>query len=98
VTDQGKEKEIMSTLICDSGELAHFTGVFSDITLIYELALRLTGREAAAMAGLFRALGEMATADLWTAAHAAANQPPSHETGYVVPVDPMDDLQCDSCQ
>jgi hypothetical protein len=79
----------MSTLICNSDELTRFTGVFSDVALVYELAPHLTGRETQAIAGLFRALGEMATADLWIAAHRSANQPPTHPVEeYIVPVDP----------
>lgn len=53
----------MSTLITDSNELTHFTAVISKHDLAADLAPRLSCTEIEALAGLFRALGEPATAD-----------------------------------
>lgn len=93
----------MSTLIYDTHAITHFTGVFSDVAFAHDVAPSLSCGEVDALAGLFNALGEMATGNLWSAAHAEAEDvgdrhyvEPVEE--YVVPVDPMDGLQCDSCQ
>lgn len=93
----------MSTLITNSDELTHFTGVFSKVDLATDIAPRLSCIEVEALAGLLRALGEPATADTWIREHATDDEiGDAHYLGdtleYLVPVDPQDDLQCDGCQ
>lgn len=93
----------MSTLITNSDELTHFTAVFSKRNLATDIAPRLSCTEIEALAGLLRALGEPATADTRIQEHATDDGiGDAHYLGdtldYLVPVDQMDDLQCDSCQ
>ncbi|ERK71095.1 MULTISPECIES: hypothetical protein [Leifsonia] len=93
----------MSTLISDSNELIHFTAVFSKHDLTADLAPRLSCIEVEALAGLLRALGEPAAANTWIQEHATDDElGDAHYQGdtleYLVPIDPMDDLGCDSCQ
>ena len=93
----------MSTLITDSNELTRFTAVFSRHDLAADLAPRLSCVGVEALAGLLRALGEPATADAWIQEHATDDElGDAHYQGanleYLVPIDPQDDLQCDSCQ
>lgn len=93
----------MSTLITDTEAVTRFTAVFSHGDLAGDLAASLNCVEADALAGMLRALGEPATADMWIEVHAegddegdAHHQEPV--SGYIVPIDPMDALGCDSCQ
>ncbi|QNE36851.1 hypothetical protein [Leifsonia shinshuensis] len=85
-------------------ELTHFTAVFSKHDLAADLAPRLSCIEFEALAGLLRAaLGEPASADTWIQEHATNDElGDAHYRGdtleYLVPIDPMDDLGCDSCQ
>lgn len=93
----------MSTFINDTEAIARFTNVFSYRDSADDLGPRLSCIEADALAGMLRALGESATADMWIKAHAEGDEEcddhyHSPVSDYVVPVDPMDDLQCDSCQ
>lgn len=93
----------MSTLITASNELTHFTAVFSKHDLAADVAPRLSCIEVEALAGLLRALGEPATADTWIQAHATDDElGDAHYQGdtleYLAPIDPQDDVQCDSCQ
>jgi hypothetical protein len=93
----------MSTLITDTNEVTRFTSVFSAGDMAAELGTQLTCVEVEALAGMLRALGEPASADMWINAHAVADdEGDAHHLDataeYVVPVDPMDALQCDSCQ
>ncbi|WP_434316057.1 hypothetical protein [Leifsonia sp. P73] len=93
----------MSTLITDSNELTHFTAVFSKHDLAAGLAPQLGCLEVEALAGLLRALGEPATADTCIREHATGDElGDAHYQGdtleYLVPIDPQEDLQCDSCQ
>jgi len=93
----------MSTLITDSNELTRFTAVFSRQDFARDVAPRLSCIEVEALAGLLRALGEPATADTWIQEHAADDEiGDAHYQGdtleYLVPIDPQEDLQCDSCQ
>lgn len=93
----------MSTLITDTNEITRFGAAFADQEFAAAIAPQMSCVEVDALAGMLRAVGEMVTADLWIQEHAAKD-----ETGdkhgrasveeYVVPVDPMEDLQCDSCQ
>lgn len=93
----------MSALITDSNELTHFTAVFSKHDLAADLGPRLSCLEVEAFAGLLRALGEPATASTWIQEHATGDElGDAHYQGntveYLVPIDPQEDLQCDSCQ
>ena len=93
----------MSTLITDSNELTHFTAVFSKHDLAADIAPQLSRIEVEALAGLLRALGERATAGTWIQEHATADElGDAHYQGdtleYLVPIDPQENLQCDSCQ
>lgn len=93
----------MRTLITDTNELTHFTAVFSKHDLAADLAPRLSCIEVDALACLLRALGEPATADTWIQEHATHDElGDAHYQGdtleYLVPIDPMDNLGCDSCQ
>jgi len=93
----------MSTLITDSNELTRFTAVFSRHDLAADLAPRLSCIEVEAFAGLLRALGEPATADTWIQEHATdAELGDAHYQGdtldYLLPIDPNEELQCESCQ
>ena len=52
---------------------------------------------------MLRAIGEPASADMWIEAHAEGDDEGDDHyrapvAEYVVPVDPMEALQCDSCQ
>jgi hypothetical protein len=91
------------TQICDTQAITHFTGVFSDVAFAHDVAPSFSCNEVDALAGLLTALGETDAAQLWSAAHATADEIGDRHhveavEEYVVPVDPMDDLQCDSCQ
>ncbi|MGN6761441.1 MAG: hypothetical protein ACTHJI_08970 [Leifsonia sp.] len=93
----------MSTLITDSDEFTHFTAVFSKHDLAADIAPQLSCIEVEALACLLRALGEPAAADTWIQEHATGDEiGDAHYQGdtleYLVPIDPQDDLQCDSCQ
>jgi hypothetical protein len=93
----------MSTLITDSNELTHFIAVFSRHDFAADVAPRLSCIEVEALAGLLRALGEPATADTWIQEHATGDElGDAHYQGdaleYLVPIDPQENLQCDSCQ
>ncbi|SDL93059.1 hypothetical protein [Microbacterium azadirachtae] len=93
----------MSTLMTNRDELAHFTAVPSKVDLATDIAPRLSCIEVEAVAGLLRALGEPATADTWIREHVTDDEiGDAHYQGdaldYLVPIDPQDDLQCDSCQ
>jgi hypothetical protein len=98
-----ERERTMSTLITDTDDVTRFCGVFSDVSLAHDVAPTLGCREADALAGILRALGEPAAADMWLDAHASGDEvgeqhyQPASEP-YIVPIDPMDDLQCDSCQ
>jgi hypothetical protein len=93
----------MSILIPDTNEITRFGAAFADQECAAAIAPQMNCVEVDALAGMLRAIGEMATADLWIQEHAAtdgAGDKHSRASAeeYVVPVDPMDDLQCDSCQ
>lgn len=93
----------MSTFITDTDAITRFTGTWSATDLAGDVAASLSCEEVDALAGLLRALGEPAAADCWIDMHAEGDdEGDRHHTGmampYIVPVDPMDALQCDSCQ
>ena len=93
----------MSTLITDTNAVLTFTGQWSRQEMADYMAPAMTCEEVDALAGLLYAIGEPAAADMWVAAHARNDDagdrhyqtPPVQ---HLVPVDPMDLLQCDSCQ
>lgn len=92
----------MSTLVTDTAAVTRFTGVFAATYLAHDLGPELGCVEVDALAGMLRALGEVETAEMWIEAHAKGDDEgdlhyrPVEE--YIVPVDPMELLQCDSCQ
>jgi hypothetical protein len=93
----------MSTLITDTDAVLTFTGQWSRQDMADYIAPAMSCAEVDALAGLLYAIGEPAAADMWVAAHARNDQPGDQHfqasaVQYVVPVDPMDMLQCDSCQ
>jgi hypothetical protein len=93
----------MSTLITNSNTITHFTAVFGSTDLATDVGPQLSCVEVEALADLLRALGEPATADTWIQEHARDDEAgDAHYLGdpleYLVPVDPMEDLHCDSCQ
>lgn len=68
-----------------------------------DLAQKLTCGELDALAELFRENGRDDIADQWIESHAPGDeQGDSHFAGdpveYLVPIDPADLTQCDSCQ
>ncbi|MGN6760321.1 MAG: hypothetical protein ACTHJI_03205 [Leifsonia sp.] len=93
----------MSTLITGTNAVLTFTGQWSRQEMADYMAPAMTCEEVDALAGLLYAIGEPAAGDMWVAAHARDDDegdrhfqaPPVQ---YVVPVDPMDLLHCDSCQ
>jgi hypothetical protein len=98
-----REMRTMSTLITATNEVTRFTATFSAWDMADDIGPRLNCGEVEALAGMLRALGEAAAADMWINAHATADDEGdahhAHATPeYVVPVDPMDALECDSCQ
>ena len=93
----------MSALITDTNEFTNFTAVFSRHDFAADIAPRLSCIEVEALAGLLRALGEPATADTWIQQHATDDElGDAHYLGdtieYLVPIDPQENLDCDSCQ
>lgn len=93
----------MNAMITTSHPLMHFTAVSSDVAFAHDVAQHLSRGEVDALTGLFKALGEMATADLWISSHATTDDSGDLHyldptSDYVVPIDPIGDLQCDSCQ
>ena len=94
---------MMSTLITDTDAVLTFTGQWSRQDMADYIAPAMNCAEVDALAGLLYTIGEPAAADMWVAAHALDDGPGDrHFQGptvpYVVPVDPMEMLQCDSCQ
>lgn len=80
---------------------ADFVHVFESVDFARDVAPRMTCTEADAIISMLRAVGGDAAAATWHDAHAAKDQDGDthHRPAiYIVPTDPMDDLQCDSCQ
>ncbi|NNC14112.1 hypothetical protein HII28_19855 [Planctomonas sp. JC2975] len=93
----------MSTLITDSNAVLTFTGQWARQEMADYIAPAMSCEEIDALYGLLYAMGEPATADMWMTAHARGDQAGERhyratDAQYAVPVDPMDLLQCDSCQ
>jgi hypothetical protein len=86
--------------------LARLVDVFSADGLAGDLASALSCIEADAIADVLRTQGAAGAAYRWTRLHAQHDEPgDTHHSPaaitpaeYVVPVDPMDALGCDSCQ
>ncbi|MBF4632699.1 hypothetical protein ITJ42_15880 [Clavibacter michiganensis subsp. phaseoli] len=86
--------------------LAQFVEAFSADDLAGDLASAMSCIEADAIAAVLRTQGAAGAAYRWTRLHAAEDEPgDTHHSPttlapaeYVVPVDPMDALGCDSCQ
>jgi hypothetical protein len=93
----------MSTLITDTDAVLTFTGQWSRQEMADYVAPAMSCAEVDALAGMLCAIGEPAVADMWIAAHARNDGPGDRHcqappVQYVVPVDPMEIQQCDSCQ
>lgn len=93
-------------LISDGEALTRFAGVYADREFAHALAGSMNNEEVEALSGLLYAIGEPATGELWIQEHAQADARPDRRTTtggiepqeYIVPVDPMDELGCESCQ
>lgn len=84
-------------------DVERFVEVFAAGDVADDVGPFLSCVEVEALAGLFRAIGETAAAERWIRSHATADEEGDQHAlaaveEYVVPIDPMDDLQCDSCQ
>lgn len=93
----------MRTLITNTDAVLTFTEQWSRQDMADYIAPAMSCAEVDALAGLLYAIGEPAAADMWVAAHARNDGPgdqhyPAPAVQHVVPVDPMDTMQCDSCQ
>ncbi|NNC13404.1 hypothetical protein HII28_16150 [Planctomonas sp. JC2975] len=93
----------MSTLITDTNAVLTFTGQWARQEMADYIASAMSCEEIDALYGLLYAMGELAAADMWMAAHARNAEPGDRhyrtsDAQYAVPVDPIDLLQCDSCQ
>jgi len=82
---------------------SNFLDVFGADDFANDVASRMTCIEVEAVIFMLRAVRGEAAAATWLDAHAEEDEEgDSHYRSevpvYVVPVDPMDDLQCDSCQ
>lgn len=80
-----------------------FVTVWAKSDTVVDIARSLTCPEADALAGLLAAYGHHLVAEECLTEHACTDEDgDSHFAStaeeYVVPIDPMDDLQCDSCQ
>lgn len=80
-----------------------FVDVWAKSDLAFDVAGALTCREADTLAHLLATHGHHDAAASWIEQHGQSDdEGDAHHQGaiteYIVPVDPMDDLQCDSCQ
>ena len=87
----------------ESAAVDEFVDVWAKSGLVFDVAGALTCREADALANLLAAHGQSDAAASWIEQHGQSDdEGDTHHQGattdYIVPVDPMDDLQCDSCQ
>lgn len=92
-----------SILITGTNELTHLTAAFSKRNRAADVAPKLSCNEVDALAGRLRAFGEPATADTRIQEHATDDRlGDAHDLGdtleYLVPIDPQNNLQCESCQ
>ena len=87
----------------ESAAAVEFVDVWAKSDLAQYIAGALTCREADALASLLAAHGQSDAAASWIEQHSQSDdEGDTHYQGatteYMVPFDPMDDLQCDSCQ
>ena len=91
----------MNAITITPATAANVARLFAETDFAHDVAPRMTCTEVDTVIALLREVGADTAATTWLAAHAAADQEgDSHyqPRSYVVPVDPMDDLVCDSCQ
>ena len=93
----------MSTTPIDTSTLAAFLAVFTQADTACDLGPSMACIEVDALAGLLRAAGHPAAADAWVREHATADdEGDAHHASataeFIVPIDPMEQLGCDSCQ
>jgi hypothetical protein len=93
----------MTTITIAPETASNFLDVFAADDFANDVAPRMTCTEVEAVISMLRAVGGQDAAATWLDAHAAGDEEgDSHyrpaAAAYVVPVDPMDGLQCDSCQ
>ena len=86
-----------------TGRLSNFATACSDDRGASEAAPHPNHAEADASPRLYSAIESAATNQHWVDGHTPGNHPratryPQHNDEYAVQVDPMDELQCDSCQ
>lgn len=89
------------TLTIDAVTAASFADAFASRDFAHEVAPSMTCIESEAVAAMLRAIGAEDAAAQWDKFHAAQDEEgDSHyqAADYIVPVDPMDELNCDSCQ
>jgi hypothetical protein len=93
----------MTTIIIAPETASNFLDAFGSVDFADDVAPRMTCVEVETVISLLRAVGGESAAAVWLDAHAEEDEegdshylPPP--PAYVVPVDPMDYLQCDSCQ
>ena len=87
----------------ESAAVDEFVEVWAKSGLAFDVAGSLTCREADALANLLAIHGHHDAAASWIEQHGQSDdEGDAHchgaTTEYIVPVDPMDALQCDSCQ
>ncbi len=92
----------MSTLITDTNEVTRFAEAFSSIEFACEVGPTMACGEVEALAGMLRALGEPASADMWIEGHCVADDEGDQHyrpaEGYAIPIDPADLIDIDCCQ
>ena len=93
----------MTTFTIAPETASNFLDMFGADDFANDVASRSTCIEVEAVISMLRAVGGEATAATWLDAHAEKDEEgDSHYRpevpAYVVPIDPMDDLHCDSCQ
>jgi hypothetical protein len=90
----------MNAITITPDTAASFVDVFAAEDFAHDVAPRMSCAEVDAVISMLRAVGGEAAASTWHDAHAAVDEDgDSHyQPAYVVPVDPMDELGCDSCQ
>jgi hypothetical protein len=93
----------MQTITIASETASHFLDVFAENLFAHDVAPRMTCVEAEAVISILRAVGGEDAATVWLDAHAEGDEEGDLHyrpaaPAYVVTVDPINDLQCDSCQ
>jgi len=91
----------MNAITITPDTAANFAQVFEAEDFARDVAPRMSCAEVDAVISLLREVGADAAANTWHDAHAAEDEDgDSHyqSAAYMVPVNPMDELGCDSCQ